>query len=140
MVRVSSDSEGIFQCLKRFEVNRVSPLQLYPPRVSAVMDLTSSLLDEVLLHVVTVDLGAAEDDSLVHFVLFDGPHCVLAFQYLYGFRPHFWKADTHVNLNIKLIIKHIKFHKIRKIKSPNLKNWLLVWCCLWRGLHQSENK
>lgn len=49
---------------------------------------TSSLLDEILLHVVTVDLGAAEDDGLVHLVLFDGPHCVLALQDLNGFRPH----------------------------------------------------
>lgn len=38
---------------------------------------TSSLLNEVLLHVVTVNLGATEDDGLVHFVFFDGPHCVL---------------------------------------------------------------
>lgn len=50
---------------------------------------TSSLLDEILFHVVTVDLGAAEDDGLVHLVLFDGPHCVLALQDLNGFRPHF---------------------------------------------------
>lgn len=39
---------------------------------------TSPLLNEVLLHVVTVDLGAAEDDGLVHLVLFDGPNSVLA--------------------------------------------------------------
>lgn len=50
---------------------------------------TSSLLDEILLHVVTVNLGAAEDYGLVHFVLFDGPHSVLALQDLNGFRPHF---------------------------------------------------
>ena len=39
---------------------------------------TSSLLNEVLFHVVAVDLGATEDYGLVHLVLFDGPHCVLA--------------------------------------------------------------
>lgn len=46
---------------------------------------TSSLLNEVLLHVVTVDLGATEDYGLVHFVLLNGPHCVLALQHLDGF-------------------------------------------------------
>lgn len=46
---------------------------------------TSSLLNEVLLHVVAVNLGATEDYCLVHFVLFDGPHCVLALQHLDGF-------------------------------------------------------
>lgn len=50
---------------------------------------TSPLLDEILLHVVTVDLGAAEDDGLVHLVLFDGSHGVLALQNLNGFGPHF---------------------------------------------------
>ena len=40
--------------------------------------LTASLLGEVLLHVVAVDLGAAEDDGLVHLVLGDGPDGVLA--------------------------------------------------------------
>lgn len=39
---------------------------------------TSSLFDEILLHIVTVDLGATEDYGLVHLVLFDGSHCVLA--------------------------------------------------------------
>lgn len=52
---------------------------------------TSTLLDEILLHVVTVNLGAAEDDGLVHLVLFDGSHCVLALQHLDGFGPHFFK-------------------------------------------------
>ena len=49
--------------------------------------LTPALLDEVLLHVVTVDLGAAEDDGLVHLVLADGPDGVLALQHLDGLRP-----------------------------------------------------
>lgn len=44
---------------------------------------TSSLLDEVLLHVVTVDFGPAEDNGLVHFVLLDGSHGVLSLQDLY---------------------------------------------------------
>lgn len=50
---------------------------------------TSSLLDEILFHVVTVNLGATEDYGLVHLVLSDGPHCVLALQHLNGFGPHF---------------------------------------------------
>lgn len=50
---------------------------------------TSTLLNEILLHVVTVNLGAAEDDGLVHLVLFDGSHCVLALQHLDCFGPHF---------------------------------------------------
>lgn len=49
------------------------------------MPPTSSLLNEVLFHVVTVNLGATEDYGLVHLVLFDGPHCVLALQHLDGF-------------------------------------------------------
>lgn len=52
--------------------------------------LTSSLLDEVLLHVVAVNLGATEDDGLVHLVLLDGPNRVLALQDLDGLRPHFY--------------------------------------------------
>lgn len=48
-------------------------------------ELTSSLLDEVLLHVVAVNLGATEDYSLVHFVFFNGSDCVLALQHLDGF-------------------------------------------------------
>lgn len=53
--------------------------------VCHVMPPTSSLLNEVLFHVVTVNLGATEDYGLIHLMLFDGPHCVLAFQQLDGF-------------------------------------------------------
>ncbi len=48
------------------------------------MPPTSSLLHEVLFHVVTVDLGATEDYGLVHLVLFDRSHCILALQHLDG--------------------------------------------------------
>lgn len=53
------------------------------------------MLDEVLLHVVAVDLCATEDYGLVHFVLFNGPHCVLALQELDGFGPHFYNPQMY---------------------------------------------
>lgn len=46
---------------------------------------TSSLLDEVLFHVVTVYLSATEDDGLVHLVLLDGSDRILALQHFDGF-------------------------------------------------------
>ena len=55
--------------------------------------LTASLLGEVLLHVVTVDLGPAEDDGLVHLVLVDGPDGVLALQHLDGLRPRLYERE-----------------------------------------------
>lgn len=57
-------------------------------------ELTSSLLDEVLLHVVAVNLGATEDYSLVHFVFFNGSDCVLTLQHLDGFWPHFYNKQV----------------------------------------------
>lgn len=59
---------------------------------------TSTLLDEILLHVVTVNLGAAENDGLIHLVLFDGSHCVLALQHLDGFGPHFLRKKEKKNV------------------------------------------
>lgn len=50
------------------------------------------MFDQVLLHVVTVDLGAAEDDGLVHLMLLDGLDGVFTFQDLDGFGPHFCRA------------------------------------------------
>lgn len=60
-------------------------------------NVTSSLLHEVLLQVVTVDLGPAEDDCLIHLVLLDGPDSVLPLQDFDSFRPHLWNMSTTVS-------------------------------------------
>jgi len=46
--------------------------------------LTSSLLDEVLLHIVAVDLCPAEDDGLIHLMLLNGSDRILSLQNLNG--------------------------------------------------------
>ena len=51
----------------------------------------SPLRNEVLLGVVTVQLGPAEDDGLVHLVFIDGPHQVFNLQDLHRLRESFWK-------------------------------------------------
>lgn len=48
--------------------------------IAIVIEFTSSLCDQVLLHVVAVDLRPAEDDGLVHLVLLNCANCVLALQ------------------------------------------------------------
>ena len=51
----------------------------------------SPLRNEVLLGVVTVQLGPAEDDGLVHLMFIDGPHQVFNLQDLHRLWESFWK-------------------------------------------------
>ena len=59
--------------------------------------LTSPAVVEVIFHIVTVQLGATEDDSFVHLVFPDGTHTVLALQHLHGFWHHLWKERERKN-------------------------------------------
>ena len=43
---------------------------------------------EILLQVVTVELGAAEDQCLVHLELFDSAYTILSLEYLDRLRQH----------------------------------------------------
>ena len=61
---------------------------------SLVETLTAASLVEIGLHVVAVDLGAAEDDGLVHAVLVDGAQRVLALQQFHRLRQHLCKHIT----------------------------------------------
>ena len=58
------------------------------------MRTTSSGLIEVVLHVVTVDLGSTEDDGFVHVVYFDSAQCILALQYLHCLRQHLYNVTA----------------------------------------------
>ena len=72
---------------------------IIPVQYSLVFySLTSPLLDEVLLHVVTVNLGPTEDDGLVHFVFLDGSDRILSLQNLYAFRPHLYTQGSRVTV------------------------------------------
>lgn len=42
-------------------------------------NITSALLDEVLLHIITIYFSPAENNGLVHLMFFDCPNGVLSF-------------------------------------------------------------
>ena len=57
--------------------------------------LASSKGRQMVLNVITVQLGPTEDDGLVHLVLINGAHKVLRFEQLHCLRQRLYAQNTH---------------------------------------------
>lgn len=75
-------------------------------------NITSSLLHKILLQVIAVDFGSAENNCLIHLVFLDCSHSILSLQDFNSFRPHLLNTTRTQN----------KTHKQKEFRSQIVMN------------------